>query len=310
MKSLRIVYMGTPDFAVPSLLALHGSQHQVVGVVTVADKPSGRGLQLQESPVKKCAQALQIPVFQPIKLKSDEFLSELRALQADLFVVVAFRMLPEVVWNMPVLGTINLHGSLLPKYRGAAPINWAIINGEKETGVTVFQLQHEIDTGQVFQRATMLIGPDENASSVHDRMMTMGAEVLKKTVDDIASGQRVATDQSLLLDGQILPHAPKIFKEDCVIDWQLEVGVIHNKVRGLSYYPAAYTLLEDKQCKIFAGKPELTGQSETGFESDMKSYLKFGCRDGWYHITDLQLEGKKRMGIEEFLRGHRFKKQS
>jgi methionyl-tRNA formyltransferase len=310
MKALRIVYMGTPDFAVPSLLALHASQHQVVGVVTVADKPSGRGLQLQESPVKKCAQALNIPILQPIKLKSEEFLAELRALQADLFVVVAFRMLPEVVWNMPVFGTINLHGSLLPKYRGAAPINWAIVNGEKETGVTVFQLQHEIDTGQVFQRATLLIGPDENASSVHDRMMTMGAEVLKKTVDDIASGQLVATDQSLLLDGQSLPHAPKIFKEDCAIDWQLEAGNIHNKVRGLSYYPAAYTMLEDKQCKIFAGKPELTGKYETGFESDMKSYLKFGCRDGWYHITDLQLEGKKRLGIVEFLRGHRFKNQS
>lgn len=306
MKKLRIVFMGTPDFAVPSLEALIEAGHNVVGVVTVADKPSGRGLQMAESPVKKAAMHHGLSILQPEKLKSPDFIEALQKLEADLFVVVAFRMLPEMVWNMPPLGTINLHGSLLPKYRGAAPINRAIMNGETETGVTVFQLQHEIDTGRVFLRETMTIGPDENASSVHDRMMVMGAQTLAKAVDSIAAGALESVEQSMLSNDPNLPHAPKIFKDDCLIRWEQGVGEIHNHVRGLSLYPAAYTMLEGKQLKVYKGKPELTGQHENGFYSDGKTVLKFGCADGWFHILELQLEGKKRMTVEDFLRGHRF----
>jgi methionyl-tRNA formyltransferase len=305
MKKLRIVYMGTPEFAVPSLEALIREGHHVCGVVTVADKPSGRGLQLSESPVKKVAVKNGIPVLQPEKLKAPEFIASLSALQADLFIVVAFRMLPEIVWNMPPLGTINLHGSLLPKYRGAAPINRAIMNGETETGVTVFQLQHEIDTGRVFLRRPLSIGPDENASSLHDRMMMAGAEALVDAVDAIANGSIKSVDQSQLSTDMELPHAPKIFKEDCIIQSGWDVDKVHNHVRGLAYYPAAFTILEGKQMKVFQGRPEKTGRCETGFSSDGKRFLKIACSNGWYHLEVVQLEGKKRMSIEEFLRGHR-----
>lgn len=306
MKKLRIVFMGTPDFAVPSLEALLQAGHDVVGVVTVADKPTGRGLQMTSSPIKKAALQHSLLLLQPEKLKAPEFLEALRALQADLFVVVAFRMLPEAVWNMPPLGTINLHGSLLPKYRGAAPINRAIMNGETETGVTVFQLQHEIDTGRVFLRETMTIGPDENASSVHDRMMQMGASVLARAVDAIAENRLQSIEQAELSNDPQLPHAPKILKDDLAIPFDRGVAVVHNHVRGLSLYPAAFTHLESKQLKIYEGRPEHTGQQEEGYKSDGKTYLKFGCSDGWYHALHLQLEGKKRMSVEEFLRGHRF----
>lgn len=306
MKTLRIVFMGTPEFAVPSLETLIRAGHSVVGVVTVADKPSGRGLQVSESPVKQAAIRHSLPVLQPEKLKSPDFLEALRAFEADLFVVVAFRMLPEVVWNMPPLGTINLHGSLLPKYRGAAPINRAIMNGETETGVTVFQLQHEIDTGRVFLREPLSIGPNENASSVHDRMMHMGADALASAVSAIADGALQSVEQSMLSNDSILPHAPKIFKEDCLIPWAAKAYEIHNHVRGLSQYPAAYTMFEGKQLKVFEGQPECTGQQEQGLQTDGKTYLKFGCADGWYHVHLIQLEGKKRMRIDEFLRGHRF----
>ena len=310
MKSLRIVYMGTPDFAVPALERLIESDHQVVAVVTVADKPSGRGLQLNESPVKKCALAHNLPILQPEKLKADDFIEALAGFQADLFVVVAFRMLPQIVWDMPPMGTINLHGSLLPKYRGAAPINRAIMNGETETGVTVFQLQQEIDTGRVFVRAPLTIDPNENATSVHDRMMLMGAEVLLEAVNAIGNGSLQSVEQASLSDDEVLPTAPKIFKEDGVIPFHLGTAMVHNHVRGLSQYPAATTTLEGKQIKIFEGRPLPNGNMQTGFETDGKTYLRFGCSDGWYEVTDVQLEGKKRMAIDEFLRGHRFKAHS
>lgn len=306
-RSLRIVFMGTPEFAVASLDALVQSRHQVVGVVTVADKPAGRGRQVQMSAVKNYAVEHQLPVAQPEKLRDPDFLNQLASWNADLFVVVAFRMLPEVVWSMPPLGTINLHGSLLPKYRGAAPINWAVINGEKETGVTTFFLQHEIDTGKVIKRATLPIGPDETAGELHDSMMALGALTLKETVDLIADGRAEAVAQEMLQNnGEEVCHAPKIFKEDCKIDWSKTGTEIHNFIRGLSPYPAAWTMLGDKSLKIFSGNfipgnPQTQGE----FSTDQKSILKFACADGWYAIKELQFEGKKRMGVEEFLRGWR-----
>jgi methionyl-tRNA formyltransferase len=306
-RSLRIVFMGTPEFAVASLDALMHSRHQIVGVVTVADKPAGRGRQVQMSAVKNYAVEHRLPVAQPEKLRDTDFLNQLTSWNADLFVVVAFRMLPEVVWSMPPLGTINLHGSLLPKYRGAAPINWAMINGEKETGVTTFFLQHEIDTGKVIKRATLHIGPDETAGELHDSMMALGALTLKETVDLIADGRADAVAQEMLqINGEEVCHAPKIFKEDCKIDWSKAGFEIHNFIRGLSPYPAAWTMIGDKSLKIFTGNfipgnPQTPGE----YSTDQKSLLKFACADGWYAIKELQFEGKKRMGVEEFLRGWR-----
>lgn len=299
--------MGTPDFAVASLEAITKSSHQVVGVVTVADKPAGRGQQLHESPVKQFAVSKNIPVLQPLKLKDENFLNDLRSLNADLFVVVAFRMLPEVVWSMPALGTINLHGSLLPKYRGAAPINWAVINGEKETGVTTFFLQQEIDTGRVIERKTIPIGENETAGELHDKMMQIGAEVLVSTVDKIADGNTEGTDQLTLISaGEEVKHAPKIFKEDCQINWNNQGNLIHNFIRGLAPYPAAWTKLGDKTAKIFKGefKPGIASDPGT-FITDHKSVLRMACSDGWYEIHELQYEGKKRMSVEDFLRGWR-----
>jgi methionyl-tRNA formyltransferase len=306
MKSLRVVFMGTPEFAATSLGALCKSRHQVVGVVTVADKPAGRGLQLQSSPVKTLAGQHNIPVLQPIKLKDPDFLNELKALQADLFVVVAFRMLPEVVWNMPPLGSINLHGSLLPKYRGAAPINRAIMNGETETGVTIFFLQHEIDTGKVIARERMPIGPDTTAGELHDEMMHIGANALVNAIDTIADGSAKAVEQSELMQAsEDVPAAPKIFKEVCRIDWSQNVKQVHNHVRGLSPYPAAWTELEGKIFKIFKGKPIQGKQLTEPFQTDGKTYLNFRCGDGVYSAQTVQPEGKKRMEVEEFLRGWR-----
>ncbi len=308
MKSLRIVFMGTPEFAVASLDALLNSEHQVVGVVTVADKPAGRGQQLSTSAVKDYAVRHQLRLMQPVKLKDEAFVEELKSLNADLFVVVAFRMLPELVWTMPPLGTINLHGSLLPKYRGAAPINWAVINGEMETGVTTFFLRHEIDTGSVIQQTVIPIYEEDNAGAVHDRMMIIGAQTLKETVDLIAQGKAtpISQDDMIAAGSQVL-HAPKIFKEDCKIDWSLSVNQIHNKVRGLSPYPAAWTVLGDKTAKIFSGKKIEESHSNPigSLQSDGKKYLNIACSDGYYSITELQYEGKKRMGVEEFLRGWR-----
>ena len=306
MKSLRIVFMGTPEFAATSLDALCQSRHEVVGVVTVADKPAGRGLQLQSSPVKLLAVERGIPVLQPLKLKDPQFLDELRALKADLFVVVAFRMLPEAVWNMPPLGSVNLHGSLLPKYRGAAPINRAIMNGETETGVTIFFLQHEIDTGRVIVRERMPIGPDTTAGELHDEMMHLGARVLVQAVDAIADERADAIEQDQLMPANAdVPSAPKIFKDDCKVDWSWSVTKVHNHVRGLSPYPAAWSELEGKNVKLFRGNPLLGKKLSAAFETDGKTYLWFRCSDGAYNIQTLQLEGKKRMEVEEFLRGWR-----
>lgn len=301
---MRLVFMGTPDFAVASLSALVEAGFDVVGVVTAADKPAGRGQKLQESAVKQYAVAKGIKVLQPLKLKDPEFITELKALNADLQVVVAFRMLPEVVWNMPAKGTINLHGSLLPQYRGAAPINHAIINGEKESGVTTFFLKHEIDTGDVIFSASVPIGDTETAGELHDQLMNVGAELLVKTVKAIEEGNYEEQPQP---QHEELKHAPKIFKENCLIDWNQAARTIYNMIRGLSPYPTAFTRLNDKTLKVFRAELEEkeTGISPGGFLSDGKTFLKFAAKDGFIKLTDLQYEGKKRMSTEEFLRGYR-----
>lgn len=306
MKKLRIVFMGTPEFAVASLDALYNSVHDVVAVVTVADKPAGRGKQVMMSDVKKYAVEKNLPVLQPEKLRNEDFINELRSFNADLFVIVAFRMLPEIVWSMPPLGSINLHGSLLPAYRGAAPINWAIINGERETGVTIFFLQHEIDTGKVIRRETIAIGENETAGELHDKMMLIGAKALVSAVDEVAEGSNTVTSQEeLVASGEAIKHAPKIFKEDGKIDFTKTVEEVHNFVRGLSPYPAAWTMLGDKTLKIFMGEKEHLPTIREPFITDGKTFLKMKCANGYYSLKELQLEGKKRMGIEEFLRGWR-----
>lgn len=306
----RIVFMGTPEFAVASLDALGRSGYNVVGVVTAPDKQAGRGMKLQESAVKKYAVEKGLRLLQPEKLKNPEFLAELRSLQADLQVVVAFRMLPELVWNMPQLGTINVHGSLLPQYRGAAPINWAIINGEKETGVTTFKLKHEIDTGDILLQERIPIGDDETAGEVHDRMKEIGAALLVQTVSGLAAGTLAETPQQPLLDDgtSAVKHAPKIFTETCRIDWNRPVADVHNLVRGLSPYPGAFTVFNGRVLKIYRDSKEEQAPSLAPgeYETDRKTYLKFACTDGFIQVKEMQLEGKKRMGIEEFLRGYRF----
>lgn len=301
---MRLVFMGTPDFAVASLSALVEAGFDVVGVVTAADKPAGRGQKLQESAVKQYAVEKGIKVLQPLKLKDPEFINELKALNADLQVVVAFRMLPEVVWDMPAKGTINLHGSLLPQYRGAAPINHAIINGEKESGVTTFFLKHEIDTGDVIFSASVPIGDATTAGELHDQLMNVGAELLVKTVKAIEEGNYEEQPQP---QHEELKHAPKIFKENCLIDWNQPAGTIYNMIRGLSPYPTAFTRLNDKTLKVFRAELEEkeTGISPGGFLSDGKTFIKFAAKDGFIKLTDLQYEGKKRMSTEEFLRGYR-----
>lgn len=303
-KSLKIVFMGTPEFAVPMLDTLYNSQHKIVGVITAPDKPAGRGMQLSESDVKKYAVSKGLHILQPEKLKNEAFLEELRSLNADLFVVVAFRMLPVVVWDMPPLGTINLHASILPNYRGAAPINWAVMNGEKETGVTTFKLQHEIDTGEMILRDKIAIREDETVGELYHELMDIGKVVLLKTVDAIASGDYPLIQQDHITD---IKHAPKIFKETCRIDWSRDAASIYNHIRGLSPYPAAWTTLQGKTLKIYTSEKiiqqhdKATGEVET----DGKTYLRFTCADGYISLKDIQLEGKKRMGIEEFLRGYK-----
>lgn len=307
---LRIVFMGTPEFATASLKALVENNFRVVGVITAPDKPAGRGMKLQESAVKKYAVEKGLRVLQPEKLKNPEFLEELRSLNADLQVVVAFRMLPEVVWNMPQMGTINVHGSLLPEYRGAAPINWAIINGEKETGVTTFKLKHEIDTGDVLLQRRIEIGEEETAGELHDKMKEVGAQVLVETIKGLADGTLKEKPQQSLLENTSfgVKHAPKIFTETCKIDWNKSVQDVHNLIRGLSPYPGAFTLFQGKTLKIYRGKKEEaeTSISPSEFETDKKTYLKFACGDGYIHVKELQLEGKKKLSVEEFLRGYRF----
>ena len=306
--SLRIVFMGTPEFAVPSLRALVEAAYPVVGVITATDKFGGRGgKQLLESPVKRYAVSQGIPVLQPKNLKDPDFQRELRALRAELQVVVAFRMLPEAVWAMPPLGTFNLHGSLLPKYRGAAPINWAVINGEPETGVTTFFLRQEIDTGHILLQKHMPIGPEETAGSVHDRMMHLGAETVLDTVRLIESG----ADDPQPQDDRAATAAPKLFTETCRIDWVQDLDAIHNFVRGLSPYPTAWTTLEGQKLKIFRGKREHTPHSlEPGtIVTNDKDMLKVACANGFLHLLEVQLQGKKRMEIKDFLNGYRFDEQ-
>lgn len=302
---MRIVFMGTPDFAVASLDALVSNGFNVVSVVTAPDKPAGRGLKLSESAVKQYAIAKGIPVLQPIKLKDPAFIASLKDIQADIQIVVAFRMLPEIVWNMPKMGTLNVHGSLLPQYRGAAPINWAVINGEKQTGVTTFKLKHEIDTGDILLQESMPIGEDETATEVHDRMKIIGANLLVKTLQQLMAGTIHEIPQVLSPDTK---HAPKIFTKDCTIQWNQTTEQLHNLVRGLAQFPGAIAQLDGKILKVYKSQKEIAAhQYEVGkVFTDHKTFLKFSCSNGYLHILDLQLEGKKRMPITDFLRGYKF----
>lgn len=299
---MRIIFLGTPDFAVASLKAMVEAKHEVVAVVTMPDKPAGRGMKLQQSPVKQYAVSQNIPVLQPEKLRNPEFIEELRSFKADLQVVIAFRMLPEIVWNMPALGTINLHASLLPDYRGAAPINWAIINGETVSGVSTFFLKHEIDTGDILLSAACEIGSDTNAGELHDKLMQLGADVMLQSLVLIKQGKTQGTPQAS--DSQKL--APKIFKSHCQIDWENTGQHILNLIRGMSPYPAAFTAINDKIVKVFKARFEPnTHNNEPGtLLCDQKSYLKVACQDGYVHLLDVQMESKKRMDIESFLRGN------
>ena len=301
---MRIVFMGTPDFAVASLNALVEAGFEIVGVVTAADKPAGRGQKLQESAVKKYAAEKGLNVLQPLKLKDPEFITALEALKADLQVVVAFRMLPEIVWAMPAKGTINLHASLLPQYRGAAPINHAIINGETESGATTFFLKHEIDTGDVIFAEKVPVAADDTAGDLHDHLMIAGAGLLVKTVKAIEENNYTEQPQQF---SEELKHAPKIFKEFCKVDWQQPVKTVYNLIRGLSPYPTAFTELNGKTMKIFkAGYEEIIPEIAPGeFLTDEKTFLKFAAADGYINLTDVQYEGKKRMTVDEFLRGMR-----
>jgi methionyl-tRNA formyltransferase len=362
----RIVFMGTPDFAVASLEALVKARYNIVGVITAPDRPAGRGMKLQESAVKKYAVRHNLKILQPEKLKNPEFLTALKSLQADLQIVVAFRMLPEVVWKMPPMGTVNLHASLLPQYRGAAPINWAIINGEKETGVTTFKLQHQIDTGNVLLQEKMEIGENETAGELHDRMKDVGAKLVVRTVQGLIDGtvQEIAQEniqytlpaeaqaKAGMLNDQsstgetkssemnqsvtekplpmtpfspgtqsvsdspltihdsrltILKPAPKITTATCRIDWHQSIDEIQNLIRGLSPHPGAFTELGDKLLKIFRSEKEpAVPTSRPGrWETDQKTFFKFAAKDGYIHLKELQLEGKKRMAVEDFLRGFR-----
>lgn len=317
-ESIRIVFMGSPEFAVASLSALLNAGCQIVGVITAPDKPAGRGMQLQQSAVKKFALQHNLNILQPEKLKNPVFLAELQSLKADLQIVVAFRMLPEPVWNMPPMGTINLHGSLLPQYRGAAPINWAIINGEKETGVTTFKLKHEIDTGDILLQERFPIEENETAGDVHDKMKEIGARLLVKTVQRLVEGNLKEMPQSSFIDQDsrlqtpdyFIHHAPKIFTETCKIDFSKTVQEVHNLIRGLSPFPGAFTFLNDKMVKIFRTEIILSDQNTVvkagEYETDGKTFLRFACNNGYVSVKELQLEGKKKILIEEFLRGFRF----
>lgn len=310
-KKIRIVFMGTPGFAVASLQALIEGGYNVVGVVTAPDKPAGRGQKITASAVKLYAQEKNIRILQPEKLKANEFIEELQSLKADLQIVVAFRMLPEIVWNMPRLGTFNLHASLLPLYRGAAPINWAIINGETQSGVTTFKLQHEIDTGNIIFQEKVSIGSDDNVEILHDKLMAIGAQLVIKTVDALANQnvQFISQDE-LIAKGYETKHAPKIFKDDCKINWNNNGENIRNLIRGLSPYPAAWTNIvtkDGKQTPLKIFKADFETQNDAvepgSIFSDGKSFLKIGAINGWLSVKELQLSGKKRMNINEFLRG-------
>lgn len=308
-KDIRIVYMGTPDFAVESLKRLVEGGYNVVGVVTMPDKPAGRGQKIKYSAVKEYALSKGLYIMQPEKLKDESFLNELKSLNADLQIVVAFRMLPESVWNMPPMGTFNLHASLLPQYRGAAPINWAIMNGDKESGVTTFFLTHEIDTGNIIMQRTVTIGDNDCAGTLHDNLMYVGAEMVCETVDAIAEGNIEPKEQPMNIE---LKAAPKIFKNDCKIDWSESAEKIRNKIRGLSPYPAAWGALdmenneEPLAVKIFSADI-VSGNGNAGsIKTDGKRFIEVACGEGALRITSLQLPGKKRLTVEELLRGFSF----
>ena len=314
-EELRIVFFGTPYFAVESLKRLVDGGYNVVAVVTMPDKPAGRGRQLQQSDVKRFAEERGLPVLQPASLKDEAFLEELRSLAAQLFIVIAFRMLPEAVWQMPPLGTFNLHASLLPRYRGAAPINWAVMNGDTETGVTTFFLKHEIDTGDVIQQRSCPIGRHDDVEAVHDRLMVMGANMVVETVDAIIEGTVTPIPQEqMLTSGQQPTPAPKIFKETCQIDWSRPAEALYNHIRGLSPYPAAWTILVNENgtelttLKIFrTGEPEPFSAdvrpSPGTILADRKT-LRVAAADGWLEVLSLQQSGKKRMDTDAFLRGY------
>ncbi len=301
MKNLRIVFMGTPEFAVASLAALVDNGFNIVGVITAPDKPKGRGRQLMTSAVKNYALAKEFTILQPTNLKSEDFLNELKNLKADLQIVVAFRMLPEAVWNMPPMGTFNLHGSLLPQYRGAAPINWAIINGEKETGVTTFFLQHEIDTGNIILQKKEAISSTDNVGTLYERLMQLGAKTVVQTVQLIAEEKVKPKQQE---ESEELKSAPKLFKETCQIDWNQPAEQVYNFIRGLSPYPAAWAILNSNNFKIFETQLDNSTLAVGKVDSDNKSYIKIGCSKGSILIKELQLQGKKRMKTEDFLRGN------
>lgn len=313
-KDLKIVFMGTPDFAVASLRILIENDYNVVGVITMPDKPSGRGHKIQYSAVKQYALEENLTILQPEKLKDEIFINDLKALNADLQIVVAFRMLPEVIWNMPRLGTFNLHASLLPQYRGAAPINWAIINGEKETGATTFFLTHEIDTGKIIAQEHIPIGESDNVGKIHDELMNMGAKLVQKTVNLLLENKVDAIPQEQFVQNETeLKAAPKIFKETCRIDWNQSVEKIYNHIRGLSPYPVAWTELwiSDQEfiaAKIYSANKVLTEtQLPIGsISTDNKSYLHIACNGGAIQVKEIQLPGKKAMRIDELLRGYKF----
>jgi methionyl-tRNA formyltransferase len=311
MNQLKIIFFGTPHFAVASLSALQNAGKHIVAVVTAPDQPSGRGLKLNQSPVKEFALSKNIPVLQPLKLKDPAFLQTIKNYNADLFIVVAFRMMPETLWSMPPKGTFNLHGSLLPQYRGAAPIHRAVINGETQTGVTTFFLKHEIDTGAIIFSETIKIEPTDTTGTVHDKLMQIGGELIVKTVNAIEQNNITTIEQNkLITDARNLKHAPKIFKEDCLINWNNTVQHNYNHIRGLSPHPAAFTYLTNTEGKtlqlkiFFATKEDAAQPTQPGIiTTDQNSYIKISCNNGWLSLTDIQLQGKKRMPITDFLRG-------
>lgn len=303
---MRIIFFGTPDFAVASLEALVQSKFDVVAVVTTPDKPAGRGQQIQASPVKIYAEKTGLPILQPLKLKDPEFINTLKNLQADLQIIVAFRMLPEQVWNMPPLGTFNLHASLLPQYRGAAPIHWAIINGEKETGVTTFFLQHEIDTGDLLFQETEAIHPEDTTGDLYERLMKKGANLVVKTTQAIVDQQIKPQAQK---ESQDLKMAPKLTRETGLVHWSKSTEEIHNLIRGMNPFPGAHTLFQGKNCKISSISPHVETIPSLGigvWDTDQKTYLRVGCANGYIEILEWQMEGKKKMKIEDFLRGYSF----
>lgn len=312
-NNLRIIFFGTPEFAVGTLHKLIQNRCNVVAVVTAPDKPAGRGLKVRKSDVKEYAETNNLPVLQPQKLKNPEFIEELKALNANLFIVVAFRMLPEVVWKMPTKGTFNLHASLLPNYRGAAPINWAIINGEQKTGVTTFFINEDIDTGNIIAQKEIKIDDNDSASTLHDKLKEVGSELVVKTVSAIADNNINLINQNTLIKANTeIKKAPKLFKEDRKINWNKSALNIYNRIRGLSMFPCAYFVMnigdKPKDVKVYEAEFEINKQASIGeINTDGKTFYKIGCLDGFIVIKTLQMEGKKRMSIEEFLRGFNIK---